>query len=468
MPSSETEPVHPDPQNGRPPIGRRGIAVACAAPFASLYLDQRGLVRACCMNDYHIIGDLAGASLLDIWQGEAARELRQAMVDHDLTKGCEFCKWRVDSGAPELAFSKWFQEFDVDDLDPPWPQQIEFSISNTCNLQCAMCNGEWSSSIRSQREGLPPLPRVYDEAFFDGLRAFLPHLRKAKFLGGEPFLAVETLRVMEAMVELGATTRCHVTTNGTQWSSKVERILDMMPVDVAVSIDAATAETYRQIRIGSDWDTVQRNLDRFQARAEANGTDVTVTFCLMTSNWRELPDFCSWADTRGLGATVNTVTEPAHLSLYHEDVDQLTAILRYYEERDAEISAHLDRSRGTWQGEIDRIRQQLDDRQAGRVVAAIDSRPSNPLVVRPFARTAQLRRLAELESIRKRVTAVVDRTVGAAAPRLHLDDEATVTAVEPVGPILGVTLDQIIGSHALEAPGCLRRRDRTGRAHRPR
>lgn len=79
----------------------------------------------------------------------------------------------MEDGRPDLAFLRWFAELPVEGPDPDWPRQMEFSVSNTCNLQCVMCNGEWSSSIRSQREGLPPLPKVYDDAFFDGLRDFL-------------------------------------------------------------------------------------------------------------------------------------------------------------------------------------------------------------------------------------------------------------------------------------------------------
>ena len=175
-----------------------------------MYLDQHGYVRACCMNTLHVLGNIEEQLLSEIWRGEAANRLRRAMEAHDLDLGCDFCKWPVQDGRPDLAFSRWFEEFapeDGADGDAAWPRQLEFSVSNTCNLQCIQCNGEWSSSIRSQREGLPPCRSVYGEAFFEDLRAFVPHLERAKFLGGEPFLAGETLRIMELMVDEGATAR---------------------------------------------------------------------------------------------------------------------------------------------------------------------------------------------------------------------------------------------------------------------
>jgi MoaA/NifB/PqqE/SkfB family radical SAM enzyme len=340
------------------------------------------------MNDYQLLGNVAEQRLVDIWHGEPARELRRAMERHDLTVGCEFCKWQVDEGRPDMAFARWFDSQPVTAPEPDWPSQLELSISQTCNLQCAMCNAEWSSSIRVQREGLPPLPKVYDDRFFEDLREFLPHLDRIKFLGGEPFLAVETLRVMEMLVEMGLRTRCHVTTNGTQWTPRVERILDMLPVDVAVSLDAATAATYESIRIGSSWDQVQDHLDRFQQRAAANDTDVTVTFCLMTSNWHEFGDFCRAADERGIGCAVNTVTEPAHLSLLKQPPDELHRIVDALEATDRRIGASLGRSARTWRDELRRLRSHLDSREHAERVTGIDQRRLNPEFPRPFAAAA--------------------------------------------------------------------------------
>jgi MoaA/NifB/PqqE/SkfB family radical SAM enzyme len=349
-----------------------------------MYLDQRGQVRACCQNDYHLLGNVTERPLLDIWRGEKARELREAMARQDLDLGCDFCEWQVAKGRPDLAFARWFDQFPVESDEPPWPQQLELAVSNTCNLQCVMCDGEWSSSIRSQREGLPPLPKAYDDAFFEGLVPFLPHLRRVKFLGGEPFLAAETLRVMDLLVDQGLRTECHVTTNGTQWSPRVERILDRLPVGVSVSIDAATAATYESIRVGSSWDTLMANLDRFQERADAKGTYLGLTFCLMVANWHEFFDFCLLADRRGLEGAVNTVRHPHHLSLYMLDADALAEVVSALDATDRDRSDELTGSRTVWDRELARLRAQLVDRRSGASVPGVDTWRDNPDMVRPF------------------------------------------------------------------------------------
>ncbi len=156
--------------------------------IAALYLHQSGDVRACCQNWWLPLGNVTQQRLVDIWRGERAETLRAAILESDYSLGCDFCTWQHEDGDPSTIFARNFDELPLQARDPEWPAQIEFSVSNTCNLQCTMCRGEWSSSIRSQRERLPPLPQVYGEQFFTDLAEFLPHLGDVA-LGGEPFLA---------------------------------------------------------------------------------------------------------------------------------------------------------------------------------------------------------------------------------------------------------------------------------------
>jgi MoaA/NifB/PqqE/SkfB family radical SAM enzyme len=414
-----------------------------------MYLDQHGFVRACCMNTLHVLGNVGDALLSEIWHGEPANRLRRAMERHDLELGCDFCKWPVEDGRADLAFSRWFEEFDGAEADPAWPRQLEFSVSNTCNLQCIQCNGEWSSSIRSQREGLPPLPKVYGEAFFDDLRAFLPHLERAKFLGGEPFLAGETLRILEMMVEEGATARAHVTTNGTQWSPRVERILDLLPIDLAVSLDAATAATYEAIRVGSSWATVQENLTRFEEHARRTGAHVSVTYCLMTRNWHEFVDFCLMADARGFSCDVNTVTQPDHLSLYHLPVDELAEVVAGLEAADRAHGEAFDWSRSTWTGELDRLRRHLHDRRRGAAVTGVDVHEESPVLVRPFARGRDRRSVAAATTAPTGSTTTAaepwaDDLVGLDAAELRFDVDGRITSATSPG-VLGLDPGVLVG-----------------------
>lgn len=397
------------------------------------------------MNDYQLLGNVAEATLTEIWHGQKAQELRRAMEVADLSIGCEFCQWQVEEGHRELAFSRWFEHFEPTEAEPRWPQQLELAMSNTCNLQCAMCNAEWSSSIRTKRDGLPPLPKVYDDAFFDELASFLPHLSSVKFLGGEPFLASETLRVMEMLVDGGHRPKIHVTTNGTQWTPRVQRLFATLPIEVAVSLDAASPEVYDQIRIGSSWDLVQANLDRFLEHAAG----VTVTYCLMRTNWQDFGAFCQQADARGIGCAVNTVTEPAHMSLFRLPAPALAEVVAGLDEIDRQIRPTLTMSLATWDGELVKLRQHLADIREGKPVPGLDARKINADFPRPFAPVVD--DSPEVVAVLgAQVARLRHAHLGAAIGSVALDAGQTITQVEPATGFFGVSAADLVGRTMVE------------------
>ncbi|MBL8778113.1 MAG: radical SAM protein [Acidimicrobiales bacterium] len=435
----------------------------CRAPFTSMYLDQHGDVRACCMNDTFPLGNVTAAPLEEIWRGEAARRLRRAIEAGDLDLGCGFCRPAVERGRPDQSYARWFEEFDLDGADPPWPRQLELSITNTCNLRCVMCNGEWSSSIRAQVEHRPPLPTVYDDAFFDQLRPFLAHLDRVKLYGGEPFLASETLRVMEMLVEEGLTTRCHLTTNGTQWTPRVERILSMLPVDVSVSLDAASAETYESIRRGSSWAQVRANLDRFCEWGRRRETFVSVTFCLLTVNWHELGAFFALADSLGVDGTVNQVSQPAHLTLEGLDDDEFEHVVTTLEGEDDRWSAALGQNRPMWEEQLALLQAAREQRRAAPTPTPVPAPPAETPVVAPVPGVDQAQAFARAarDAAAGRPAAGdgpdapgpwCERHVPAGAACVALDEDGRVCR-EPAAGVLTLDPGSLDGRHHGEIQG---------------
>lgn len=314
------EPVEPPVQ----PVAD-GQWSACYAPHSSLYLDQFGKVRACCQNGGFYLGDVTSQSLRAIWESANAEAMRSALERHDYSAGCDFCEWQTREGNTDIVFARGFDELQPDERRPAFPRQMEFALTNTCNLQCTMCNGNWSSAIRSQREGRPRLETVYGESFFEELAEFLPHLDEARFLGGEPFLGAEPLRVLEMLAELPRRARVTITTNGTIFTPRVERILERLEPEVVVSVDGASPATFDQIRVGAHFDDVLENLDRF--RAVLGPHKVSIVHCLMPDNWHEFPELLAIGEERDLFVGVNVVRFPPERSLYHLPPDELGRVV---------------------------------------------------------------------------------------------------------------------------------------------
>jgi MoaA/NifB/PqqE/SkfB family radical SAM enzyme len=343
---------------------------ACYAPSVSMYFDQFGDVRACCQNTEGLLGNIRNHTIREVWDGPGARRLREALARRDLSVGCGFCRWQADDTG-HSAFARDFDRLPLDSAEPEWPVQMEFSMTNSCNLQCEMCNGDWSSSIRAHREHRPPLPAVYRDRFFEELADFLPHLQRANFLGGEPFLGREPLRVMDMIAEAGLRTAVTVTTNGTQWSPRVERICEGLNISFVVSLDGITAPTYESIRVGARFDEVMANIERFRAVTAGTGNTVSITHCLMRPNWREFPQLLRWAEERGLAAVgVNSVLYPRHLSLYQLPEPELAEVVRTLESREHEV-ADLRRFRHVWDEQLGALRDRLRSLRSGRT-ATVD------------------------------------------------------------------------------------------------
>lgn len=354
---------------------------ACYAPFVSLYFDQLGFVRVCCQNFQHTLGNIVRQSLDEIWNGDRIRQLRTALKNYNFNVGCDYCQWQASEGNYNN-FARQFDAWPVESTETFWPAQMELSISNTCNLECVMCNGEWSSSIRTRREKLPPLGKVYGEAFLADLRKYLPHLKWMKFLGGEPFLTHEYYRIWDMLIEDGLETPCHVTTNGTQFNAKVERILERLPVSFSISMDGVTNETVERVRVNAEFETVRENFRRFHEYSRRRGTSLVLTYCLMPLNWHEFGDYLLFADEWDVEVCVNTVLHPPEHSLYAMSSAELRPIVEGLEKQGRRVLPRLGRNRAVWVHEFERVRHRMEhaDREClpflpGKVVERIPLAP---------------------------------------------------------------------------------------------
>jgi MoaA/NifB/PqqE/SkfB family radical SAM enzyme len=377
----------------------KAVKSACYAPFVSLLFDPRGYVRACCQDLMGSLGNITQQRLADIWHGNVLQEFRTRLIAYDLPHGCTSCKQQIESGNYSGAFAKNFESLPVASEHPEWPRSMEFCLSNTCNLECVQCVGEYSSTVRAHREMKPPLAPAYDDAFFEDLRAFLPNLQRAIFAGGEPFLCRENYRIWDMMIEDGIHIPCIISTNGTIFDKRVERILDRLPCHITVSLDGATRQTVESIRRNARFDEVMANISRFRdygrerqtirgmvtrakdsilqnARPEMVTTEMMrsmvfarqrrmsfgLSFCLMPQNQHEFFGFLRLAEEWGCEATVNTVHYPQQFSMEALPTNELTRIVDEWERLDADVLSTLSRHQNVWTKELARLRSHLSSR----------------------------------------------------------------------------------------------------------
>ena len=410
----------------------------CRAPAVAMHFTITGEVHACCQNGAYEFGDVRTQTLGEIWGGLARRSMADALAGGRYPVGCEGCAVEHALGNRELTPAPPFDDFP--DGDHAWPRQLEFTLSNRCNLACVQCNGDNSSTIR-KREGLPPIPVPYGDRFFEELVPFLDHVEVCAFLGGEPFLTPEAKRVWDLLLASGRSPVVQVTTNATVWTSAVERYVNELRMDLAMSIDGATKETYEAIRLGARWDRVVEVRNRMIAAMRSYGGRPQLNFCLLRANWHELGLYLRQADELDVDANVIPVWGPVDHSLFTLDREELAPIVDRLEDEDRGLRGELGRNADRWSTTVAMLRDQLErlGSPASRSTAHADVEAEQRRLEKIERRRleAEARRMAEedrrrdVEGVARRVEAELAAWAGRPCIAVDLRDGLIDTVTTP-------------------------------------
>lgn len=318
----------------------------CHAPTVSLNFEQNGNVTACCFNRSDVLGRYPEQSIADIWNGKALNQLRKHIDQKKLDGGCKLCRILIESGNYQGTKAIHYDEYAIAPSKlnrvkgflglmerPSTPRVFEFEISNTCNLECEMCNGYFSSTIRKNREKLPPLNNPYDDAFVDQVAEFMPGLTDLKFLGGEPFLVEVYYKIWERVSSVNPNIKIHITTNGTVFNNKVKKIMSSLRAGLVISLDSVDPEEFESIRIGAKFERVMANFNEFLELTRANNTYLSIAACAMSNNWKGIPNLVRFANDKNVPLHFNVVWNPGHLSMRYLSHELLTEIDAYFSEQ---------------------------------------------------------------------------------------------------------------------------------------
>ena len=296
----------------------------CYAPFNNMHFTINGLVYACCFSFDYFIGDINKNSIKEIWFGEKAEIFRNTLSDYNLQK-CVSCK-SIFNAQNYNAFPPNKYDLYADD-STLYPTQMSFEISNLCNLECIMCDGNFSSLIRKNREKLAPLTYKYPKDFADQLKEFIPHLKIATFIGGEPLLIKQYYEIWEEIIKNNPTCVIHIQTNATVITSQFLKLLETGQFEIGISIDAITKEVYDKIRVNANYDEVRKNIETFINFQNRGKTYLNFNFCPLISNWFELPNMIEFANQNNIVLKILNVDVPYHLTLKQQKTEVLIEVL---------------------------------------------------------------------------------------------------------------------------------------------
>ena len=299
----------------------------CFAPGTNMLFSQDGKVRVCCHNEDFVMGTYPQQTLKEMWHGEGAQQMRQHMKNFNLLHGCEVCELDVKLRSYDEVRARHFDSLPA---NPDYPVMMEFLLTNTCNLECVMCRGEYSSLIRKNREKLPALVSPYDKAFLEQLEEFIPHLHETRFSGsGEAFAIDMNYEIWEMIIRLNPKCVIMVQTNGTYLNARIKDILSRGNFRIGVSLDSLNKETYESIRVNASFDRVMENIEYFSNYSKERNQKFALALCVMRQNWRELPEFVKLSNERNAVATLHKVWFPREYALHNLGYRELTEIHDY-------------------------------------------------------------------------------------------------------------------------------------------
>lgn len=291
----------------------------CCAPYTSLNFDKSGNVTACCFSRSFSLGAFPKQTIKEIWFGAQLEQMRADLQNYDFSKGCNTCLKHIVTGNFDNSLLKKFDYFK--NYISKYPAVFEFELSNTCNFECIMCSGFFSSSIRKNREKLPGIPQIYDKVFIDQLKEFIPHLKVCNFLGGEPFLIPIYYNIWEEIYKINKDINIYATTNGSIFNDKVKEIVEKLPkFKLIFSIDSLKPDTYSFIRKNGNLDKLKECFYYFLGKNRVSG----IAYCPMIQNIYELPDIIKLCEKYNLDLSINTVQGPigGRIKGIHENGDK--------------------------------------------------------------------------------------------------------------------------------------------------
>lgn len=177
---------------------------------------------------------------------------------------------------------------------PPFPLHVDYEMKFKCNLRCPMCLMSLAPAERARygQADQELSPGKVLELLAEGA----DQGQRAMGFGGlwEPLLSPDLPEMVARARNLGLVD-IMFNTNGLLLTETVgQALIEAGLTRLMISLDADTPETYAQMRVGSDFETVSANIRNFMALRKRMGSVlplVRLSFCRTALNERELEPF---------------------------------------------------------------------------------------------------------------------------------------------------------------------------------
>ncbi|HEX8142061.1 MAG TPA: hypothetical protein VF553_05655 [Pyrinomonadaceae bacterium] len=281
----------------------------------------------------YVAGNVVEAESPDaVWNSEQAQEIRRSVLDGDYS----YCSRTMcpsilndvlprseEVTSPRLRRIIERRETVLED----GPRLIALGHDSSCNLACPSCRVGILMADKAQNERLD---RARDRVILPLLRDHQVGLHLTAW--GDPFASRHYRSILEALREPEFDgVKLYLLTNGLGLTPKVWEAMPHLAekiVELRVSVDAATKETYEDVRRPGRWEVIRENLtvmgemsragtfrrNRFAGGMQSVSSDLLLdiedpvsfllAFVVQSANFREMPAFVKLAEEVGADAVV--------------------------------------------------------------------------------------------------------------------------------------------------------------------
>jgi MoaA/NifB/PqqE/SkfB family radical SAM enzyme len=267
----------------------------CPNPWTFAEIQSHGGVYVCCptYSGNKEIGNIFEQSAEEIWNSYQAIKFREGVLNGSFCE-CDRqkCPYIVGGDLPSVEQARARQDLAGVDLTASrlatGPLWVKAAYDVSCNLWCPSCRNELIVAKKPEQERLR---RVRDEFI-------VPFLKDSQGLilsgDGDPFGSNHYREVMQLTAERLPKLKISLHTNAVLLDERAwnDCRLNGRVVEINISIDAATAETYAYVRRGGDFTRLLGNL-AFLSRLRRTGEveRLNLLFVVQAINFREMPDF---------------------------------------------------------------------------------------------------------------------------------------------------------------------------------
>lgn len=273
----------------------------CSQPFSRYEVlggGQRGEVFSCCQSWIaKSFGNMSNQPVATVWNSKSAQAIRRSILDGSFRYCRAVCPYLQQRDGPvqQIAEVNDPQMRKVIDKKltrlPFGPTDIICCFDQSCNLSCPTCRKKVIVETGDADAIVGIRQRLENEALGD-----------AKFLhitgSGDPFGSPFFRRWLQTMprASVPALECIHLQTNALLWTPKLwETIAPEIRTlirSAAISIDAATPETYAINRRGGHFETLLKRLSFIaELRREGPLEYLEIHMTVQANNFREMPAF---------------------------------------------------------------------------------------------------------------------------------------------------------------------------------